>query len=135
MTSPPRPFAPRQCSVPDAQIDRLASQGLRFTRAYTQYPLCGPSRAALMSGMYPRTIGVMDNQDADKFSANLGARPSLAQHFKDSGYYTARASNIYHMKIPGDITAGVDGPDHLASWTERFNFPAPEWHSSGARKD
>lgn len=115
-------------------IDRLASQGLRFTRAYTQYPLCGPSRAALMSGMYPRAIGVMDNQDADKFSTNLGARPSLAQHFKDNGYYTARASKIYHMRIPGDITAGVDGPDHLASWTERFNFPAPEWHSSGAKE-
>ncbi len=115
-------------------IDRLASQGVRFTRAYTQYPLCGPSRAALMSGMYPRAIGVMDNQGADNFSANLGTRPSLAQHFKDSGYYTARASKIYHMKIPGDITAGVDGPDHLASWTERFNCPAPEWHSSGAKE-
>ncbi len=115
-------------------IDRLASQGLRFTRAYTQYPLCGPSRAAMMSGMYPSAIGVMDNQGADNFTANLGTRPSMAQHFKDNGYFTARASKIYHMRIPGDITAGVDGPDHLASWTERFNCPAPEWHSSGAKE-
>lgn len=115
-------------------IDRLASQGMRFTRAYTQYPLCGPSRAALMSGMYPFAIGVMDNKLADGFTANLGARPSLAQHFKDSGYYTARVSKIYHMRIPGDITAGVDGPDHAASWTERFNCPAPEWNSRGARE-
>ena len=115
-------------------IDRLATQGVRFTRAYTQYPLCGPSRAALMSGMYPSAIGVMDNKLADGFTTNLGARPSLSQHFKDDGYYTARVSKIYHMRIPGDITAGVDGPDHAASWTERFNCPAPEWNSSGARE-
>jgi len=115
-------------------IDRLATQGMRFTRAYTQYPLCGPSRAALMSGMYPSTIGVMDNKLADGFTENLGARPSLSQHFLDNGYYTARVSKIYHMRIPGDITAGVDGPDHAASWTERFNCPAPEWNSSGARE-
>lgn len=112
-------------------IDRLASQGVRFTRAYTQYPLCGPSRAAMMSGMYPAAIGVLNNKEADAFTVNLGARPSLAQHFKDNGYYTARVSKIYHMRIPGDITAGADGPDHAASWTERFNCPAPEWHSSG----
>jgi iduronate 2-sulfatase len=112
-------------------IDRIAASGVRFTRAYCQYPVCGPSRAALMSGMYPPAIGVMNNGMADQFTANMGARPTLAQHFKEHGYYAARVSKIYHMRIPGDITAGVDGPDHAASWTERFNCPAPEWHSSG----
>lgn len=121
-----------QCKTPN--IDKLASQGMRFTRAYTQYPVCGPARAAMMSGMYPSVIGVLDNKEADQFTDHLGPRPSLAQHFKDNGYYTARVSKIYHMRIPGDITAGVDGPDHIGSWTERFNCPAPEWHSSGAKE-
>jgi len=115
-------------------IDRLASEGVRFTRAYTQYPLCGPSRAAMMSGMYPRSIGVMDNAQADSFTSNVGERPTLAQHFKSAGYHTARVSKIYHMRIPGDITAGADGPDHVASWNERFNCPAPEWRSTGAHE-
>lgn len=118
--------------VKSPHIDRLAGEGVRFTRAYCQYPVCGPSRASMMSGMYPSAIGVMGNGAADRFTANLGIRPTLAQHFQDSGYYTARVSKIYHMRIPGDITAGVDGPDHAASWTERFNIQAPEWRSSGA---
>lgn len=112
-------------------IDRLAGEGVRFTRAYCQFPLCGPSRAALMSGMYPPAIGVMGNPGANEFAGHLGARPSMAEHFKNNGYYTARVSKIYHMRVPGDITAGVDGPDHAASWTERFNCQAPEWMSTG----
>ncbi|MAG54987.1 MAG: hypothetical protein CMJ83_01720 [Planctomycetes bacterium] len=119
-----------QCHTP--AIDSLAARGTRFTRAYCQYPVCGPSRAALMSGLYPQSIGVMGNGQARAFSSNLGTRPSMSQLFKDSGYYTARVSKIYHMRVPGDITAGVDGPDHTASWTERFNCQAPEWFTEGA---
>ena len=36
-----------------------------------------------------------------------------------------------HMRVPGDITAGVDGPDHAPSWVERHNCRAPEWMSEG----
>ncbi len=120
-----------QSSTPN--IDGLAEQGVRFARAYSQYPVCGPSRAALMSGMYPQAIGVMGNGASSNFTKNLGDRPSFAGLFKQSGYYTARVSKIYHMRVPGDITAGVDGPDHLPSWTERFNCQGPEWMSSGEK--
>jgi arylsulfatase A-like enzyme len=40
-------------------------------------------------------------------------------------------SKIYHMRVPGDITAGVSGPDHAPSWTEFFNCKAPEWMTEG----
>ncbi|MCB1095768.1 MAG: sulfatase [Verrucomicrobiae bacterium] len=119
------------CKTP--AIDALAASGLRFTRAYCQFPVCGPSRAALMSGMYPEAIGVTGNGSAEKFTAMLGDRPSMSQHFIRNGYYAARVSKIYHMRVPGDITAGVDGPDHAASWSERFNFKAPEWMTEGER--
>ncbi len=112
-------------------IDALASRGVQFTRAYCQYPVCGPSRAALMSGLYAQTIGVTSNGHADRFTKNMGARPTMPQHFRQNDYYTARVSKIYHMRVPGDITAGVDGPDHEASWTHRFNCKAPEWMSEG----
>ncbi len=118
-----------QCKTP--HIDSLAERGVRFSRAYCQFPVCGPSRAALMSGMYPPSIGVMNNGGAANFTKNLGARPSMAQWFKENGHYSARVSKIYHMRVPGDITAGVDGPDHAASWTERFNCQAPEWMTKG----
>jgi iduronate 2-sulfatase len=117
------------CRTP--HIDRLAVEGTQFTRTYCQYPVCGPSRAALMSGLYAQTIGVTGNGASDKFTKNLGDRPSMAEHFKRNGWHTARVSKIYHMLVPGHITAGIDGPDHLASWTERFNCQAPEWYSEG----
>ncbi len=122
-------YGNNKCSTP--HIDRLAAAGTRLTRAYCQFPVCGPSRAALMSGMYPPTIGMRDNPDAWRFTEVLGERPSMAEHFRSNGYYTARVSKIYHMRVPGDITAGVDGPDHAASWTERFNCQGPEWMTQG----
>lgn len=118
-----------QCQTP--HIDALAEKGVRFTRAYCQYPVCGPSRAALMSGMYSQEAGVTGNGSSDRFTEVMGDRPSMTQLFRRDGYYTARVSKIYHMRVPGDITAGVSGPDHAASWTERFNCQGPEWMSSG----
>ena len=125
-------YGPTQCQTP--HIDGLARRGVRFTRAYCQYPVCGPSRAALMSGLYPQAIGVTSNGQSRKFTEHLGQRPSMAEWFKRHRYYTARVSKIYHMRVPGDITAGVDGPDHAASWTERFNCQSPEWKTPGVHQ-
>ncbi len=122
-------YGNEQCKTP--HIDRLAAEGMRFDRAYCQFPVCGPSRAAMMSGQYAQTIGVTGNGASDKFTANLADKPSMSQHFKNNGYYAGRVSKIYHMRVPGDITAGVHGPDHEASWTERFSMHAPEWMSEG----
>lgn len=118
-----------QCQTP--HIDALASRGVRFTRTYTQYPVCGPSRAALMSGLYAQVIGVTSNGRSRNFTKNLGSRPSMGQHFINNGYHSARVSKIYHMRVPGDITAGVNGPDHAASWTERYNCQGPEQWTKG----
>ena len=121
-----------QCKTPN--IDRLAAEGVRFTRAYTQFPICGPSRAALMAGRYPQSIGIMGNGQSGRFEDAMGDAPSMAEHFRNNGYHTARVSKIYHMRVPGDITAGVDGPDHAQSWVEKHNFKAPEWMTKGAHE-
>src|SRR5699024_6915454 len=110
-------------------IDKLAEEGVRFTRAYSQFPVCGPSRASMMFGYYPNattTYGYVSGRD------NIGPdRNSWPQLFKENGYYTARVSKIYHMGVPGDIVAGSNGTDDPASWTERFNSPGPEWKAKG----
>lgn len=110
-------------------IDKLASEGTKYTRAYCQFPVCGPSRASMMFGYYPHattTFGYVSGRD------QVGPdRKSWAELFKDNGYYTARVSKIFHMGVPVHIEEGSDGTDDEASWTERFNSQGPEWQSEG----
>lgn len=114
------------CQTPN--IDRLAAQGTRFTKAYCQGTYCGPSRASFMSGYYPHAIKMLGYGSP---RPAIGDRATWAQHFKNSGYYTARVSKIFHMGVPGGIEKGTDGADDPASWTERFNSQGPEWRAPG----
>ncbi len=117
----------KACKTPN--IDQLGSEGVRFTKAYSQYPVCGPSRASLMSGYYPNATTTFGYVSGRK---NIGAeRKTWSQLFKDNGYYTARVSKIYHMGVPIDIETGSNGQDDEASWTERFNSQGPEWKAKG----
>lgn len=117
----------KACKTPN--IDKLASEGVRYTRAYCQYPVCGPSRASFMFGYYPSastTYGYVSGRE------NMGPdRKTWSQLFKDNGYYTARVSKIFHMGVPIHIEEGSNGTDDEASWTERFNSQGPEWKAPG----
>jgi len=119
-------YGSQVCQTPN--IDRIAARGTRFTRAYCQGTYCGPSRASFMSGYYPHATGVLGYISPRKA---IGDRATWAQHFRNSGYHTARVSKIFHMGVPGGIEAGSDGADDPASWTERFNSQGPEWKAPG----
>jgi iduronate 2-sulfatase len=78
-------------------FDALAKTGVRFDRAYCQFPLCNPSRTSLLTGRQPNTTGVTDNRT---FFRN--AHPdfvTLLQHMKANGYVTARTGKIFHGGI------------------------------------
>jgi len=78
-------------------FDRLASWGVRFERAYCQFPLCCPSRTSLLTGRQPNTTGVFGNRTFFR-----DAHPefvSLPQHFQANGYVTARTGKIFHGGI------------------------------------
>jgi len=102
----------KRCKTPN--IDRLASEGTLFEAAYCQGTACKPSRTSFMYGRY-RGKGAL----------------TLGEYFKQSGFYSARVSKIFHMRVPGDIIAGSDGGDVPESWTERFNSRGSEAHTPG----
>ncbi len=87
-------------------IDRLAAESVQFNRCFCQVPVCGASRASLLTGVRPtptRFIGHDARADED-YPGGL----SLPMHFKDNGYTTISLGKVYHF--PDDGTG---------SWSER----------------
>ena len=78
--------------IPTPNIDSIAKNGVRFTDGYATHPVCSPSRAGLMSGMYQHRFGFEHNSGPERFTApNFGLPreiPSLAEKLKAAGYAT-----------------------------------------------
>ncbi len=87
------------------QIDALAARGVRYTRAYSEHPICVPARAALLTGMHALRSGVLDN--------GLALRPD----YDDCGIATWPDL----LAAQGYATAGI-GKMHFYPWDARLGF-------------
>ncbi|MBT4798371.1 MAG: sulfatase [Verrucomicrobia bacterium] len=75
-------------------LAKFASNAMTFNRAFCQYPVCGPSRASFLNGLYPQSSGVIDNK-ADIRQTRPGTL-SMPQFFKENGYWTGSVGKVFH---------------------------------------
>lgn len=76
-------------------IDRLTASGLRFDRAYCNQAVCGASRLALMTSLYPEYTDERSHHTRDWRDRHPDV-VTLNQHFKENGYTTIGVGKIYH---------------------------------------
>jgi iduronate 2-sulfatase len=103
--------------VQSPNLDKLASQGMLFNRAYCQVAVCGASRASLMTGILPtpkrfRNYLTRADQDAPKAK-------TLPQVFKEAGYTTLSNGKIFHHRDDSE----------QESWSE------PAWRAKSDNRD
>lgn len=103
--------------VETPNVDRLAARGVRFERAYCQFPLCGPSRNSMLCGLHPNSTGILRN--AQIFRQTIPSHHSLPQAFRLEGYFAARIGKLYHYNVPRSI--GTNGHDDPGSWELELN--------------
>ncbi len=103
--------------VKTPNIDALAERGVLFPNAYCQYPLCGPSRASFMTGIYPDQTLVKRN--AIYIREHVPNVNTMSQMFRDAGYFATRIGKIYHYNVPKHV--GTGGHDDPYSWDHTIN--------------
>ncbi|MBU7004953.1 MAG: sulfatase-like hydrolase/transferase, partial [Theionarchaea archaeon] len=107
-------------------MDRLAAEGVRFARAYTQNPICTPSRVSILSGQYCHNHGYYGLSGPRPRSL-----PSFFSHFGANGYKTAGIGNLHtpndprnwledHLTLFADCFSSVDGRAEETEWYDEI---------------
>jgi choline-sulfatase len=84
-------------------IDKIVARGTTFANSYCNNPVCGPSRASMMTGRLPSDVGVYDNG-----AEFLPSEPTFAHYLRMLGYKTTLAGKMHFV-----------GPDQLHGFEER----------------
>jgi len=121
--------------VKTPHLDALAARGVRFDRAYVQYPICNPSRVSFLTGLRPDTTRIFGNSTA--LRSTLPDVVTMPQRFRESGYFTASISKIFHVsqRDPRDPNqrAGSWKLDDPVSWDFRINTQPTTLGGTGDR--
>jgi arylsulfatase A-like enzyme len=101
--------------IPTPHVDAIANNGVRFTDGYATHPVCSPSRAGLMSGMYQHRFGFEHNSGPERYaSPDFGMPrdvPCLAEKLKGTGYTTCMVGK-WHIGFNEGLRPHERGFDH-----------------------
>ena len=103
-------------------VDRLASNGVRFTNAYVTAPVCSPNRSAFITGMYQTSIGAHHHRSGrGKLRIHLpdGIRP-VPELFQEAGYYTAIT------RWPDRARTSMGKTDYNFEW-DKVMYDGTDW--------
>jgi len=112
--------------VKTPNIDRLASEGVRFANTFCTTSLCSPSRASILSGLYAHTHGVTNN-----FTEYPDSMPSFPGLLHEAGYATAYFGK-YHMGENNDEPR--PGFDHFVTHKGQGSYFDTEWNLNGKER-
>ncbi|MEM1356554.1 MAG: sulfatase [Bacteroidota bacterium] len=93
-------------------LDRLAASGVLFANAHCQAPLCGPSRASIMTGLRPSTTGIYGMIPDDKIRSDNPVTKDitfLPEYFAQQGYHTMGIGKLFHAHAPEGLFAESGG--------------------------
>ena len=113
--------------VKTPNIDRIAREGVQFTRAFVTTPLCSPSRASFLTGQYAHQHGVIDNTARDALSHKL---PTFFKGLHEVGYEVGFVGK-WHMGLDDTPRPGID---YWVSIKGQGNYLDPEINNNGSRK-
>lgn len=122
---------------PDAitpNMDKLAQRGVLFTNAHCQAPLCGPSRASILTGLRPSSTGIygmIADNDIKKVSPLTANTKNLPQYFKDAGYSVLGVGKVFHEHFPD----GLLDEDGGASDYGPYSPTKFKWNKKGTSTD
>jgi arylsulfatase A-like enzyme len=112
-------------------LDQLAAEGVQFTQFYTT-PRCCPTRAALLTGLYPHQAGIgsmMEDRGVPGYRGELNPHaPTVAEVLRTAGYHTLMAGkwHVSHIAFDGkrQLNFESDGPfwDHQKNWPQQRGF-------------
>lgn len=127
-------FTQRYPAAKTPHMDRLAERGVVFTRAHCQFPLCGPSRASLMSGLLPVRLGYDDHMKdkALQKRARVKGTDLLHSYFAKHGYETLAVGKVCHHHVPG---GSVDASGGRGGFSEGTGKLRKNWHQKGTSTD
>lgn len=118
--------------VKTPNIDRLAAHGMRFDRAYCQYPVCNPSRSSFLSGLRPDTTRVMRNHTATR--ENLPDAVMLPQFFRQQGYCSFASGKIFHTGVADAPSWDIDIAEVILTPTKEQRVERGGKTPEGSRK-
>lgn len=107
-------------------LDKLAQSGIKFEKAYSQAPLCNPSRASVMTGKRPHHLGIWNNDP--HFRGIFPNIKTITQYFKSHGYHSIGIGKIFH-----NWGQTIEGDPKSWSYPQQFHWAAhyQDWYIPG----